>query len=61
MTHITLSRTAKALIAAAFLTAPAMADWGNAESDDFSLNTVPEPAAMLVIAAAALLTARSRY
>ncbi len=41
---------------------PALADWGSAESAEFTLNTIPEPAALLVLLAGALVVrARLRH
>ena len=39
---------------------PALADWGAAESPSFTVNTIPEPAAALVLAAVLALSLRLR-
>ncbi|GEM_PF-2262119 len=39
---------------------PALADWGAAESPSFTVNTVPEPVAALVLAGLLVLSLRTR-
>lgn len=60
MTRFSSYRCCKIIALVCCLSLPAFADWDSEESADFTLNTVPEPAAALAVAGFALYVWRSR-
>jgi len=61
MKSINIKKIIKFLSLIIFAVSPVFGDWASAESADFTVNTVPEPGTIIVLAGIFLLTLREFF